>query len=184
VLSATEQAEMLRKEQIVCEHRIRGWSFKKIEREFKFRNADRIWKRAVAKEENIGYLRAEAIRTEELRLDALQDGIWDKAMGGDARAVEVALKVLERRARMLGLDFADMISGQLVEVEQAKVQMMGAALVAALRAADLPADVRQTVAGAFFEALRATAAQPEALPPPADTEWFDEGLSEEDAALL
>jgi hypothetical protein len=183
ILSAAEEAEALRKEQIVCEHKIRGWSFRRIEREFGFRNADRIWRRAVAKDENAGFLRAEAIRVEEERLDTLQDGIWDRALAGDARAVEVALKVLERRARLLGLDFADMISGQLVEVERSKVALMGSALVAALDRPGLGPDDKREIAAAFFEALRSSAARtPAALPP--GGERFDEGLSTEDAALL
>ena len=181
ILSRAEEQEMLRKEKIVLEHKARGWSFAKIEREFKFRNADRIWKRAIQRDDNVGFLRAENIRLEEQRLDALQDGIWDKALGGDARAVEVALKVLERRARMLGLDFADLISGQLVEVEQAKVRVMGGALVAALQGAGLDPNVQRTVAAAFFEALRSSAAQSPAALPTAE-QVFD--LSPEDAALL
>ena len=170
---------MRRKEQIVLEHRTRGWSFARIEREFKFANADKVFRRAIRKTENESFLRAEAIRVEELSLGALQDGIWDKAVGGDARAVEVCLKVLERRARMKGLDFADMISGQLVEVEQAKVRIMGAALVAALKG--LPDAAERS--DAFFAALRTTPELPAAQDDEDDGDQLDD-LTEEDAALL
>src|SRR5204862_542339 len=109
-------AAMKAREKTVMEERIKGKSFYKIEREHGIHNPDRVFQRAIAREENEGFRRAEAIRLEELRLDELQEGIWPAALAGNARAVEVALKVLERRARMGGLDFADMISGQLVEV--------------------------------------------------------------------
>jgi hypothetical protein len=49
---------------------------------------------------------------EAQRLDVLQGDLWEKALTGDARAVEVVLKALERRARMLGLD----LPGKTVEV--------------------------------------------------------------------
>ena len=185
-LSPLQEAELRRKEQIVLEHRTRGWSFAKIEREFKFAHADRIWRRALRRPENEAHVRVEAIRQEEIRLDALQDGIWDKAVGGDARAVEVCLKVLERRARMGGLDFADMISGQLVEIEQAKVKLMGAALVSALKAAGLSPDKQQAVADTFFAALRSQ--EPAEIPNQAredeDVSDLLDDLEDDDLALL
>jgi hypothetical protein len=52
----------------------------------------------------------EAESTEELRdlelrrLDALQVAHWDRAMEGDSRATEIVLKVMARRARLLGRD--------------------------------------------------------------------------------
>ena len=42
--------------------------------------------------------------TEGERLDALQLGLWGKAMTGDSRAAEVIVKVMERRAKLFGLD--------------------------------------------------------------------------------
>jgi hypothetical protein len=155
VLSPEQTAEMLRKERIVLDHRIKGWSFHRIQKEFGIYNPDRVFRRAIERDENEGYRRAEAIRLEELRLDDLQEGIWAKALGGDARAVEVALKVLERRSRLLGLDFADMVSGQLVEVERAKVKLMATALVAALNTVELSAEEKRKATKAFMGELRA-----------------------------
>jgi hypothetical protein len=171
ILSPEQQRVMLLREDIVLRERARGQTFHKIEQRHKstahtaldgtacpcpgISNPDRIWLRAVQRDENVGFRRAEAIRLEEQRLDELQDGIWDKALKGDARAVEVALKVLERRARMLGLDFADEISGRLVEVEQQKVRLMAAALVKALQAADATDEQRRAATTAFFAELRA-----------------------------
>jgi predicted DNA-binding protein (UPF0251 family) len=41
---------------------------------------------------------------EQVRLDALQQAIWDKAMSGDLRAIDRVLAILQRRAKLLGLD--------------------------------------------------------------------------------
>ena len=170
ILSAEQTAEMLRKERLVMEERIKGKSFYKIEREHGIPNADRIWRRAIGRAENIEFKRAEAIRLEELRLDALQEGIWPKALNGEPRAVEVALKVLERRARMAGLDFADMVSGQLVEVEHAKVKIMGAAFVAALQEIGASEDQRKQATATFFAQLRSVQAEQAQLGPTATGE--------------
>lgn len=48
---------------------------------------------------------AEALRALEAeRLDRLQLGHWKRAIGGDVAAANVVLKIMERRARLLGLD--------------------------------------------------------------------------------
>jgi hypothetical protein len=45
------------------------------------------------------------LRQEELaRLNRLQMGVWTAAVGGDPRSAEVALKIIDRRCKLLGLD--------------------------------------------------------------------------------
>jgi len=38
------------------------------------------------------------------RLDAMLTGLWDRAISGDVPAVNAALRIAERRSRLLGLD--------------------------------------------------------------------------------
>jgi orotate phosphoribosyltransferase-like protein len=38
------------------------------------------------------------------RLETLQAGIWDFAINGDAVAIDKVIKIMERRAKLLGLD--------------------------------------------------------------------------------
>ncbi|MBK5937161.1 helix-turn-helix domain-containing protein [Halorhodospira halophila] len=48
---------------------------------------------------------AEQLRDlEAARLDQLQHALWDKALGGDLRAIDRLLRISERRAKLLGLD--------------------------------------------------------------------------------
>lgn len=47
---------------------------------------------------------AEVIEYEKMRLDALLLGIWPQATGGDLRAIDRVLKIMERRSSLLGLD--------------------------------------------------------------------------------
>jgi hypothetical protein len=56
---------------------------------------------------------------------------------------------------MLGLDFADFLTGKMVEVEEAKVRLMGTALVTALQAASVDKGTQRTILDAFFANLRA-----------------------------
>lgn len=47
----------------------------------------------------------EELRATELdRLDRLQAAVWGEAMTGNPKAIETALKILDRRAKYLGLD--------------------------------------------------------------------------------
>jgi hypothetical protein len=38
------------------------------------------------------------------RLDSLQQAIWTDAIGGDRQAIETALKIIQARAKVLGLE--------------------------------------------------------------------------------
>lgn len=46
----------------------------------------------------------DTVTLELARLDDMYLAIWSKARGGDNKAIELALKVMERRAKLLGLD--------------------------------------------------------------------------------
>ncbi|MCG5549170.1 helix-turn-helix domain-containing protein [Halorhodospira halochloris] len=48
---------------------------------------------------------AEQLRTLELsRLDQLHHALWESALGGELRAIDRLLRIMERRAKLLGLD--------------------------------------------------------------------------------
>lgn len=48
---------------------------------------------------------ADELKSEDLsRLDAMLTGLWPRARKGEAIAVDRVLKIMERRARLLGLD--------------------------------------------------------------------------------
>jgi hypothetical protein len=48
--------------------------------------------------------REEALQFELGRLDSLLEAVWDAAMMGDTKAVDSALRVINSRAKLLGLD--------------------------------------------------------------------------------
>lgn len=57
----------------------------------------------------------EAIRrTEEDRLDLAQSAIWAKVLQGDLTAVNTLVRVMERRAKLLGLDQPVRIQAEVV----------------------------------------------------------------------
>lgn len=48
---------------------------------------------------------ADELRTlESQRLDALLHSLWNNALSGDTRAIDTCLRVMDRRAKLLGLD--------------------------------------------------------------------------------
>lgn len=50
---------------------------------------------------------AELRELEALRLDEMQDAVWEKAAEGDFHAVDRVLAIMARRAKLLGLDMAE-----------------------------------------------------------------------------
>ena len=54
----------------------------------------------------------EILQLEMARLDVLQDAHWDSAISGDdVKSAEFVLKVMDRRAKLLGLDLLSQTSG-------------------------------------------------------------------------
>ena len=53
---------------------------------------------------------------ESERLDGLLAAVWPSAESGDVRAVDRVLRIMERRARLLGLDGGDPTEDERVEV--------------------------------------------------------------------
>lgn len=48
---------------------------------------------------------ADQLREEEVgRLDRMQRAVWDAALAGDLQAMQTVLKIVDRRAKLLGLD--------------------------------------------------------------------------------
>lgn len=74
---------------------------------------------------------AEVMRTQEgARLDRLQRGLWAQATAGDTRAVLAVLRIMERRARLFGLDMPVQVQVQevppaLSEVERELQTILG-----------------------------------------------------------
>lgn len=95
-------------------------------------------------------LAVEAWRELELaRLDVLQQAIWPEAMDGSPRAIETALKILDRRAKLLGLDSAVKLEVLTIDALDAQIQRLEAELGRnAIAAADGEADEAATIEGA------------------------------------
>lgn len=81
------------------------------------------------------------LATELDRLDALQAAVWPQAMAGETKSVEAALKVIDRRARLLGLDAE---SGSITQSNTIVVPGSTSDYVAALRA--IATDDRRQIA--------------------------------------
>jgi transposase-like protein len=52
------------------------------------------------------------------RLDALQTKMWTRAIGGDVIAIDKVLRIMERRARLLGLDQPQKVAPTTPEGDQ------------------------------------------------------------------
>jgi len=83
--------------------------------------------------------------TELSRLDAIWSGVYPKALRGDEKAVDAALKIMARRAKYLGLDFADGIAERHVELAEKQAMLIAGVMQAILEEVGLTASQQQRV---------------------------------------
>jgi hypothetical protein len=105
--------------------------------------------------------REERAQVEELRfvesqrLDRLQVAVWAQAIAGDPRAVEAALKVMDRRAKLFGLDASKQMEIAFTRRTEMEADAVADAVAAALDALELTPEQRVTALGAAQERLLA-----------------------------
>lgn len=89
---------------------------------------------------------------EVARLDELQAGIWDKAVMGDKDCIDRVLKIMDRRAQLLGLDRPKVIDMQFIaETAYDIAQQLGLDYMDVIREAELI--VKGFMDGATIEQL-------------------------------
>ncbi len=90
-----------------------GHSYDEIARTVGYANRGTAWR---AVQQSLAESRLDAVdehrALEMLRLDELQLSLWDKAMQGDIRAIQQALRIIEQRCRLLRLTAQDLVTDQ------------------------------------------------------------------------
>jgi hypothetical protein len=105
VMKAQENALVSEREHQAVQLALAGATFDQIAQQVGYANRSAAWKavqRALARVEahDVGSLR----EVEGARLDRLQVAVWPAALRGEVKAATVVLRIMERRARLLGLD--------------------------------------------------------------------------------
>lgn len=128
-LNKEQKAERDRR---IVNSRLAGASFQQIAAtlEVSVGLAHKVVKAHLSAIEEVTRMDAEAIRVQEAaRLDQLQAALWAPAMKGNVGASQQVLRVMERRAKMLGLDQSNDDAARLGAVA-------GAAAATAARSVD------------------------------------------------
>lgn len=151
----TPTAALIEKERQVLELRRAGASFEEIATRVGYRNraaAHKAYRRAISR---VLKEPAEDVRDLELdRLDRLLMGVWAKASRGELGAVDRALRIGERRARLLGLDFADGMLERQVRIAEQQGELLAGGLTWLLAELGLAADEAARLAvGRMLDAL-------------------------------
>ena len=82
-----------------------GMPYDDIAAEVGYANRGTAWRAVQRALRDRAFEAVDEYREMELsRLDALQSACWEHALDGDLRAVEAVLRVMQQRARLLGLD--------------------------------------------------------------------------------
>lgn len=116
----------------VYELRIQGFTFDQIAMKVGFNGPSGAWQAYERiKNEMIFESVDEARKLELMRLDELQFSLWDRAINGDLPAANCVLKIMDRRAKLLGLDKPEKVevnkwdfTGEDIEGEVQKIVTM------------------------------------------------------------
>ncbi len=93
------------KRSLACRLRIAGLTYDQIAKELKLKSRSSARDLVVAAIKEHTREPAEEVRDREIeRLDELLRGMWAKAKSGSVQHVDRVIKIMERRARYLGLD--------------------------------------------------------------------------------
>lgn len=91
----------------------------------------------------------EELATQKMLMQALEEGI----RSGSWKHVETALKITERRARVVGLDHTDRMEQARVEIEAAQLDLLSRALERALDVVELSNHERELITGTLIKEL-------------------------------
>ncbi len=84
--------------------RTQGWTLRQIGEQEGVSNVRIHQLIVIALQQLVSEPGEEMRRLEQARLDDLQTAVWDRAMNGDYAAIDRCLAIMERRARLMGLD--------------------------------------------------------------------------------
>ena len=114
----TPEPEQLDRELAVVELRREGKTWQQIADAVKYATPMGAWKAYQrACQRTLQEPTDEARRIELDRLDALQRTYWEPAVEGNLRAADFVLRVIDRRARILGIDAPQKIQAEVVNYE-------------------------------------------------------------------
>lgn len=152
----TPSAETIETERQALELRRAGASYDEISARVGYAHrssARRAVERALART-----LQAPAAELRDLendRLDRLQMALWPKAMRGQERSVEMVLRVMERRARLNGLDHADGLAERAQHLDELHAALVVQAIGGILSDLELTPEQQERVATVVPARMRA-----------------------------
>jgi len=114
-----------RREAAVVQLRIAGNTYDQIATQLGLSgksSAHRIYRRVL--DATVAEPAAELRQLEGARLDALQAQWWPRCVGGNVHAARIMLKIMERRARLFGLDAPQRVNVNTNELDAQIVDLM------------------------------------------------------------
>jgi hypothetical protein len=132
VTSEEADLDLKQRDARVFELRIQGHTFDQIAGEVGYSGPSGAWQAYQRiKSETIFESIDEARQLELMRLDEMQLAVWDRAINGDLPAAHCVLKIMDRRAKLLGLDKPEKVevnrwdfSGEDLDAEVQRIASM------------------------------------------------------------
>ena len=96
--------ELTSRDTRVLELRVQGFSFEQIAQEVRFSGPSGAWQSYQRIKKQMIFEPLEELRQLELmRLDMAQHALWNRVINGDLPAVNCVLKIMDQRAKLVGL---------------------------------------------------------------------------------
>jgi hypothetical protein len=133
---STPDPDMLEKEAKIIELRRVGFTWEIIAKELGYANASGAYKAYQRLSDRFIRPNLEEYRDMELdRLDRLHATYWAKATKGETKAAEMVLKIIDKRAKLLGLDAPQKldIQAEVITYDGDAIQRETAAIVELVR---------------------------------------------------
>lgn len=135
------EPELLEQEAKVIELRRAGLTWTTIAQQTGYSGPSGAYKAYQRAAERLIRPNLEEHRDMELdRLDRLQAAVWTRAAGGDVKAIDSVLRIIDRRARLLGLDAPQKIQAEVVTYDGSELEEQTRRFVALIREANSPPD--------------------------------------------
>jgi AcrR family transcriptional regulator len=145
---------LLESEQQILEMRQSGMGISDIARDLGIAKSTAFSRYKSALRRTLAEPAADVRRLDAERLDRLQYAVWTSAMDGDLGAMDKVLKIMERRANLLGLDHRHGIAERELALETGRVRLIAVALSRALDDLGLSVEQRHRVVSVLLTELR------------------------------
>jgi hypothetical protein len=138
---ASDLADVRKREHDAVQLALAGATYQQIADQLGFSSRGNAWRTVQRVLARVDAEDAAALRTVEGgRLDRMQTAVWANAVKGDVKAVGAVLRIMERRARLFGLDAPIQVDARISDATDAQIAELAEQLGMAKGPTEIPTE--------------------------------------------